>query len=182
METKPKRQCDEATLRRLAEMRLKANEVRKKKAELKRAEKDEKKKAFDAKYEEKVLKKQPEKPQEAVIEETEKEPYQRLAEAESVADSEDYQVELVPPRAKPAPRAKTAPMVLPPPVSEPNYKQEYYKMKLSSLQQHQHQQQQYQQYAQAPPYQHLTDIARQSIKQKVDRHVLEKAYKDLFSC
>lgn len=176
MEAKPKRVCDEATLKRLSEMREKANAVRRKKAELKRADKEASKKDFEKQYEEKVLKVKP-KP---VVEETEKEPYEPAPSqpAPSEADDDDFPVETVAKTPKTSrPKAQSAP---PPPPKEPNYKQMYYQHKLSQLQAQQQEQQFLQQYSRLPPYHHAVDIAKHQIKQRIDDDVLGSIYKGLF--
>jgi len=176
METKPKRKCDEATLKRLAEMRQKANEVRRRKAELKRAEKEASKKEFEKNYEEKVLKvKKP------VVEETDKQIYEQPPPKAEDDDDDDFPVEMVAKTTKPS-RAKPTGVSPPSTKAEPNYKQMYYQHKLSLLQQQQQQQQFYQNYAQLPPYAHAVDIAKHQIKQRVDDEVLGSIYKGLFGC
>jgi hypothetical protein len=173
MEDKRKRTPDEATLKRLAEMRLKANEVRKKKAELKRAEKEASKQDFDKRYEEKVL-----KAQKPVVEQTEKEPYEPAPKPTQDDQSEDdFPVEMVAKTAKKKPKATPAPQP-----AEPNYKQMYYQHKLSLLQQKQQQEQYLQQYSQLPPYAHAIDIAKHQIKARVDQDVLGDIYKGMFQC
>lgn len=173
MEAKPKRVCDEATLKRLAEMREKANAVRRKKAELKRAEKEASKKDFEKRYEEKVLKHQ--KP---VIEETDKQIYEPPPSKPAEDDDEDdYPIEMVAHRPK---TSKAKPKPQPEQPKEPNYKQMYYQHKLSQLQAQQQEQQFLQQYARLPPYQHAVDIAKHQIKQRVDDEVLGSIYRGLF--
>jgi hypothetical protein len=179
MEAKPKRTCDEATLKRLAEMRAKANEVRKKKAELKRAEKEATKKDFEKRYEEKVLKTQTPKP--VVQEETDKQIYDPPPPKPTDDGDDDFPLEMVAQRPK-STRAKPTPAPPPPPPQEPNYKQMYYQQKLSLLQSKQQEQQFYQQYARLPPYAHAVDIAKDQIKKRVDDEVLGSIYKGLFNC
>lgn len=173
MEDKRKRTPDEATLKRLAEMRAKANEVRRKKAELKRAEKEASKADFDKRYEEKVL-----KAQKPVAEQTEKEPYEPAPPKEEDQSEDDFPVEMVAKSSKRTAKPKAAPA--PPP--EPNYKQMYYQHKLSLLQQKQQQEQFLQQYSRLPPYAHAIDIAKHQIRQRVDDAVLDNVYKDMFQC
>lgn len=102
-----------------------------------------------------------------------------------------------PPQATPSPVAPVSQPIQVPqrqpraPKAEPDYKQEYYKQKLSLLQkqqaaQQQQQQQQLQQaqfvqsYAQMPPYNHAIDIARNSLRKKADDAMLKKVWQDLF--
>jgi hypothetical protein len=68
----------------------------------------------------------------------------------------------------------------------------YYQHKLSMLQQKQEeeriasqearlQEQFKQQYSRLPPYAHTIDIAKQSIKERVDKTIYDQVYKQLFS-
>ena len=180
--TKPKKQCDEATLKRLAAMRLKANEVRKKKAELRRAQQEEEKRQFEKEYETKVLKK-PEPKSKAPIKEAEIEhdiyPEQPAPQEEAESDDEyaDAPVPSKRPSKQKAPaRPKAQPVLTP----EPNYKQEYYKMKLYNIQQQQHHMSLASQYSQQPPQVHAQDIARQSIQKTMDKAIYDKVYRELF--
>jgi hypothetical protein len=180
--TKTKKQCDEATLKRLAAMRLKANEVRKKKAELRKAQQEEQKRQFEKEYETKVLKK-PEPKAKAPIKEAEIEHdiYPEQPASQEVADSDDEGPTEPAPSKKPSkskapPRPKAQPVLTP----QPNYKQEYYKMKLYNMQQHQHHLSVASQYAQQPPQVHAQDIARQSLQKTMDKAMYERVYKDLF--
>ena len=79
------------------------------------------------------------------------------------------------------------PVVAPPPPpqpKEPDYKAEYYKMKINMLRERQQQQEQQQNwhtmYQQAPSSVHAADIARQSIMARANKAVLERAYREIF--
>jgi hypothetical protein len=180
---RPKRQLTEEQLKKLADARKKAIEVRKQKGELNRAKKQEAKDKFQEEYDAKVLKKSPAKPapKETPIEETDKDIY----EATSPPPTEDdYPIEIVkkskaqgsaPARRKEGGNGDDNPL------KEPNYKQIYYQHKLAMLQAQQQEQQARQNYAQLPPYQHTIDIAKHQIKERVDKTVYENVYRQLFS-
>jgi hypothetical protein len=175
-ETKQKRQLSEEKLRILAANRLKGLETRKKRQEIKLAEKAEAKQKLEQEYETKVLKKKaPPPPKQVPIEETDEPVYEQPP--EQTQDSEPENEPLPPQRQKAAPRAKPQPL-------EPNYKQEYYKYKLQSMsakqQQEQQIQQQMQSYMQLPPYFHAVDVAKQQLKSKADDAVLKLAYSSIF--
>lgn len=163
---KRKQPCDEATLRRLADMRIKANEVRKKKAELRRVEAEERKAEFDKKYKEKVLKDKTE----PRVEETEKPIYPEPAAPPPTEDDETESEE----------ENEPLPPVLPPTPAEPNYKQMYYKAKLDAMQQQADQKQFVQNYQSMPYAYQAADIARQNLKNKANKQVLDQVYQSLF--
>jgi hypothetical protein len=173
---KQKKVCDEATLKRLAEMRKKSMETRKMKAELKKTKNENAKGQLKKEYESIVLKKK--EPVEQSVNETDEEIYKNANnvndgndDTESDAESE---VEI------PVKKNTRKPKV----VSQdaPNYKQEYYRQKLSLLQQQQEQSSFLQSYERLPPKQHLADIAKNQIKKRVDDEVMQRVYKDLFQC
>lgn len=173
---KQKKPIDEAVLRRLAEGRLKGLEVRRKKAEIKKQEKAEQRDKINKEYEEKVLNKKPE-PKQEIEESTDKEIYERSnnVESDSEVESEDD---------TPVIKANVQKTRKPKVISQdaPNYKQEYYRQKLSLLQQQQEQSSFLQSYERLPPKQHLADIAKNQIKKRVDDEVMQRVYKDLFQC
>lgn len=176
--------ADEATKKRLEEMRQKGLETRRMKAQLKKAEKDEAKEALRKAYEDKVLKKQ-QKAEKAPIEETEKEIYERAnhAEEEHETDSDDYEEE--PPKPTPKPKAsksKTVKATPTPQPQDPNYKNEYYRVKLDRLRQQEEQAQFMNSYARLPPAAHAADIARQQLTNKINKEVFDRVYTDLFQC
>ena len=178
---KPK--CNEATLRRLAEMRKRAAEVRKQKAELRQAEKDEKKQAFQRAYEDKVLKKKrvPAANQaEAKTSDdeslTDLEIHPRAA-LGPVMEEEDPAIERKNKVGGAARRTKVSAVH-----TEPSAKERYYEYKLNRLQNEQEQKTFVNQYAQLPPYAHMQDIARNQIRATVDKQVLERVYGELFGC
>jgi hypothetical protein len=172
---KQKKPIDEAVLRRLAEGRLKGLETRRKRAEIKKQEKADAMQQLNKNYEEKVLKSKS-KPKE-VIEETDKEIYeQNIEESNSEVESENDTPVIkanVQKTRKPKVVSQDAPT---------NYKQEYYRQKLSLLQQQQEQSSFLQSYERLPPKQHLADIAKNQIKKRVDDEVMQRVYKDLFQC
>lgn len=180
-ETKQKRQVSEEKLRILAENRLKGLETRKKRQQIKLAEKAEAKQKLEQEYEAKVLKKKAQPPKQIPIEETDEPVYpqpQASPEEESEPDVPSENDELPPAiKQRAVPRAKPQP-------SAPNYKQEYYKYKLQQLsakQMHEQQmQQQMQSYMQLPPYFHAADVARQQLKSKADDAVLKLAFNSIF--
>ena len=163
-------------LARLAEMRIKAAEARRKRGQISKVKKEEKKAAFEKEYEAVVLKKQPnavKKTEQPIAEEaTDKEVYENQTTAE--IESEDEEPQYVPKvKAKSSQRA--------PSYKEPNYKQDYYRHKLSMLQQ-QHEQATFaNQYSQLPPQQHVVDIARNQLKTKVDKEIMNRVWNELFS-
>ena len=186
-----KKPCDEATLKKMAEMRAKSLETRRMRAALKRTDKEEEKAALRKAYEERVLKKtQPQpQPQETTkdikVEETDKEiyPKARVADETDGEDSSDAE-ELPPPppkttKKKVSKSSKVASDELSVTPSQ-NYKQMYYAAKLQRLQQEQEQSNFMSSYAQMPSAVHAADIARQQLKSKVNREVYDRVYKDLF--
>ena len=177
--TKEKKQVSEETLRRLAECRKKGIETRKMKAELKKKEAEEAKAKLKAQYEEKVLKKKAPAPAPTPepVEETEKEIYPTKSQQQDESEDEEYEAP-PPPKTKKKSVSKQQLQQ----VGEPNYKQMYYQHKLSMLQHQQEQASFASQYARLPPYAHAVDIAKNSIRQNVDKAVLEKVYKELFNC
>lgn len=182
MSDKQKKPCDEATLKRMAEMRKRSLETRKMKAELKKVEKQDSKEALRKAYEERVLKKKidADKKQEP-IEETDNEIYEKAVTVESDAESEVDDVP--PPKPTRVPKG-TKPKAVPVMEThqEPNWKQEYYKMKAQKLQEQQQQAQFYQSYTNMPPAVHVADIARNQLKAKVDKELMQRVYNDLFNC
>ena len=178
---KQKKPIDEAVLRRLAEGRLKGLETRRKKSEIKKQEKAEAMSKLNKEYEEKVLKKK--EPVEQSLNETDEEIYKDANNVNNDNDEYDseneseIESEVTVPVKKNTRKPKAA-------VSHdaPNYKQEYYRQKLSLLQQQQEQSNFLQSYERLPPKQHLADIAKNQIKQRVDKEVLSRVYKDLFQC
>lgn len=170
---KQKKVCDEATLKRLAEMRKKSMETRKMKAELKKNKKETEKETLKKEYESVVMKRQ--EPKKEVLEETDEEIYKVNDDVDN-NDETDSEVEEVKPKAKTSrkPKAETQ--------DAPNYKQEYYRHKLSLLHQQQEQSSFLQSYERLPPKQHLADIAKNQIKKRVDDEVMQRVYKDLFQC
>lgn len=176
-----KKKASEEVRIRLEKARLKGLETRRMKAELKKQSKQEEKEALRQAYEEKVLKKKPTtKPKQVVadtneeIEETDRELYPRKHitddECESETESIDEPIVTVKQKTKKQPKANT----------EPNYKNEYYKMKMLKLQQHDEQQQFQQSYARASPQTHMVDIAKSQLKSKIDNEVYNRVFKDLF--
>jgi hypothetical protein len=166
-------------LRRLAEARKKSLATRQMKSAIKKAKVDEDREALTKEYEEKVLKKKPPQKKEVVeekVEETDKDIYEERMPVKEAQSEDDYPIEIVP-KAK----SKKKPSQ-PPKPQEPNYKQIYYQHKLAMLQQKQQQDQFNEQYARLPPYAHTVDIAKQSIKERVDKVVYDEVWKQLFSC
>lgn len=176
---RPKRQMTEEQLKRLANARKKALEVKKMKAELNKAKKDEEKAKFQEEYDTKVLKKTSTPPPAPVqepptpppVEETDKDIYE--SQMTHSQEEEEYPVELVPKGKKRQPRASPIPY-------EPDYKQLYYKSKLEALQSKTQEEQFRNQYARLPPYAHTVDIAKHQIKERVDKAVYDNVYKSLF--
>lgn len=175
-----RRIVDEERLKRLAAARKKALMVRQQKAELKKAKKQEEQESFQKEYEEKVLKKQspPKKVVEEKVEETDKDIYEEQMPVKPASSEDDYPIEMVA-KAKPRKKAQAPALTQP---QEPNYKQMYYQHKLAMLQAKQQQEQFNQHYAQLPPYHHTVDIAKNSIKERVDKVVYDEVWKQLFSC
>lgn len=183
---KQKKPIDEAVLRRLAEGRLKGLETRRKRAEIKKQEKADAMQQLNKNYEEKVLKSKS-KPKE-VIEETDKEIYtntrtHETIESDSNESEEESEIE-APIKRNTRPSNGAVASRKPKAISQdaPNYKQEYYRQKLSLLQQQQEQSSFLQSYERLPPKQHLADIAKNQIKKRVDDEVMQRVYKDLFQC
>lgn len=178
-EEKPKkRPVDEATLKRLAEGRLKGLEIRRKRAELKKQEKAEQREKINKEYEEKVLKKQETKAEPTKDEEYDKEIYNNTNtdNGGNTSDDEESEQEEVVKTPMKTPRKPKAVIQ----DTTPNYKQEYYKHKLSLLQQQREQSQFMDNYTRLPPQHHLADIAKNQIKQRVDSEVMSRVYKELF--
>lgn len=177
-EQKPKKPLDEATLKRLAEMRKKSIETRRMRAELKKATKEEEKESLKKAYEEKILKKKPtqSKPEthDEPIDETEEEIYENSNYAVSDAESE---AEVSKPKSRAKPKPKMAANK-----TEPNWKQEYYRMKMQRLQQQEEQSKFVNSYATMPPQVHVADIARQQLSQKVNKELYDRVFNDLFRC
>lgn len=176
---RPKRQMTEEQLKRLADARKKALEVKKMKGELTKARKAEEKAKLKEEYETKVLKKTqptpptpPPSPVSQPIEETDKDIYEK--EQPQPTEEEEYPVELVPKGKGKKPKA------LPVQPTEPDYKQLYYKSKLEMLQAKQQEEQFRDQYARLPAYAHTVDIAKHQIKERVDKAVYDSVYKSLF--
>lgn len=188
-EEKPKkRQVDEATLRRLAEGRLKGLEIRRKKAELKKQEKAEEREKINKAYEERVLKKKP-TPSEEVSEETDKEIYEQPVAPNNQSESDDEREEPVKARATKQTQRKPKQDVGSYNDTAPNYKNEYYRMKLERLRMQERdatlttQQSQFQHhYANLPSQHHVIDIARNQLQNKVNQEVYNRVFKDLFNC
>lgn len=166
---KPKKKVDEATLRRLAEGRLKGLETRRKRAELKKQEKAEQREKLDKEYETKILKKK--EPSNELIEETTEEIYANTLHNNVVSESEEE-----------APIKKTTrkPAKVVHQDATPNYKQEYYRVKLEKLRNAHDENQFVHQYARLPTYAHMADVAKSQITNKVNQEVLSRVYKDLF--
>jgi hypothetical protein len=161
----------EAELKRLAEMRVLAQQTKTKQKEIRAAIKQEAKEKLERDYEEKVLKKQqPPAPPIEQIEETDKDLYPQNA----VIESEVSDDEVVTSKAK---QSKLKPKPQP---TEPNYKSLYYKAKLERLQQDRDQYQFLQQYSQLPPQQHAIDIAQSQLKSKANKLAYEQTYRSLF--
>jgi hypothetical protein len=184
--TKPKRQLTEEGIKRRKEGLQKANEVRKMKAEIKKTEKEAQKEALRKAYEEKVLNKKQEQapPVSQAVEETDKEIYNNAKHMDTESESESESESERPP---PKPRAKSAkpakliePEQMPQQPQLPNYKNEYYRMKMERLRQQEEQNNFMQNYQRLPPSAHVADVARQQIKNKIDREVYDRVYKDLF--
>jgi hypothetical protein len=173
MEDPPKQKpkCDEATLRRLADMRKKAAEVRKQKAELRQAEKDEKKQEFQKVYETKVMKNKKSLP---AIPETEMELHQPpnmpppSPPLQAGADDDDD------PAGQAANKPKRSLG------GHASAKDRYYEYKLNRLQQEEEQKTFQQNYTRMPAQHHMHDIARNQIRANVDKHVFDRVYRELF--
>lgn len=165
-----KKPVDEAVLRRLAEGRLKGLETRRKRAEIKKQEKAEAMNKLNKEYQEKVLKKkEPTEKSMQPIEETDKEIYPIKSVDTDTDDGDDEYEE-----PKPQSRKKIVQQ------QKQNYKQDYYKYKLDMLMQQQEQSNFMNQYSRLPPQQHLAEVAKHEIKQRVDKEVLQRVYRDLF--
>lgn len=148
---KEKRQPSEKQLRALAEGRKKSMDTRLKQKELKLAGKAEAKEKLNRDYEEKVLKKkQPPRPDDKVTE--------TQSESESETESQN------------APLKQET----------PNYKQLYYKHKLTLLEQQQQEQQFIKQYQRAPSHVHAADIAKATLKQRGNDAILKQVMRDIF--
>jgi hypothetical protein len=174
--------ADEETKKRLAEMRLKGLETRKMKAELKKVEKEQQKAELKNAYEEKVLKSKKQEPEPVKIEETTKEIYPSATHADETEaeESDEEPVPMKPVKAKKQGQAR--PPTQPPMTNVTNYKQEYYKLKMMKLQEHDEHNRFMQSYSQMPPSVHVADIARQQLKSKVDKELMQRVYNDLFQC
>lgn len=183
--TQGKKKADEATIKRLAAARLKGLETRRMKAELKKIEKAEEKEALKKTYEEKVLKKAPpqKKAEEVAEDETDKEIYsnQPTVESDGASDSElDSEPVVSKPKVKHTakkPSTKTSNFIEETPM---NWKNEYYKMKMMRLQEQNNHQQFMHSYSQMPPQQHMLDIAKSQLQNKVNKELMSRVYNDLF--
>lgn len=177
---------------RLEQCRVKGLETRRMRAAIREAEAKQAKDALRTAYEQKVLGKKeaatpvptPPKvkfsPVAVPIEETD------ACVHPEAADHSDEEFENVPQPPPPKPKAarvKSQPVqneyVAEP--SEPNYKQLYYKEKLNGLQASQQQASFAQQYQALPSSYHAADIARQTLKNKADKVVLDRVYRELFN-
>lgn len=165
---KPKKKVDEATLRRLAEGRLKGLEVRRKRAELKKQEKAEQREKLDKEYETKILKKK--EPSNEPIEETDKEIYENPNAAPESESEEEAPVKKT--TRKPQKDIQRE--------SPLNYKNEYYRLKLEKLRNAHEENQFVHQYARLPTYNHAVDIAKSQITNKVNSEIYNRVFKDLF--
>lgn len=182
-----KKPCDEATLKKMAEMRAKSLETRRMRAALKRTDKEEEKAALRKAYEERVLKKTQPQPQETtkVIEETDKEIYPKARVDDETTDGDESDAEELPP---PPPKTTKKKVSKSPKVTSDegivtpsqNYKQMYYAAKLQRLQQEQERSNFMSSYASMPSAVHAADIARSQLKSKVNKEVFDRVYKDLF--
>jgi hypothetical protein len=153
------------------------------KAELKKVEKEAEKEKLKMAYEQKVLKKKPAEPKETIedIETTDKEiyPVKHKAKSDDESDSDDENVVVPKPKPKAKGKTKTNAEVVDYP-NQTNYKQEYYRAKLEKIKQQDQQQHFMQSYSQLPPQQHMADIARNQLQNKLDKEVMARVYKDLF--
>lgn len=157
--TRTKKPLSEDRLRMLANARKKALEVKKMKGELTKAKKAEEQENLKKEYEEKVLKK--------------KKVVSQEPEEESETEKDIY-AEMMPSPLQSSVRKKSH-------TSSPDYKQLYYQQKLQLLQENQKQNEFKQQYSRLSPYEHTVDIAKNSIKNRVDKAVYDQVYKQLFS-
>lgn len=190
--------ADEATKKRLEEMRLKGLETRKMKSALKKADKEQQKEELRKAYEERVLKRQqakqaeqqaePPKPQAPPPpppqqeEETDKDIYNnaRYAEEQETETESEEEAPPPPPKARSKkPTSKATPKTYHQP-TEPNYKQEYYRLKMMKLQEQDEHNRFLQSYERAPPSVHVADIARQQLSKKIDRELFNSVYNQLF--
>lgn len=172
-EQKPKKVCDEATLRRLAEMRLKSVQTRKMKAELKKTKKETEKEQLKQEYESVVLKKN--EPIKQPIEETDEEIYKRNNVNDNDDEDDESDVEEVVKPKKNTRKNKIVP-------ETPNYKNEYYRLKLETFQRKRDDENFMNNYSRLPPYQKVADIARSQITDSVHKEVYSRVFKDLFGC
>lgn len=170
-EQKPKKVCDEATLKRLAEMRKKSLQTRKMKSELKKTKKESEKEQLKKEYENVVMKKKVE-PQE-IVEETDKEIYERNNQSVQ-SDSEEEEVVVVKKNTrKPAKVVKQ---------ETPNYKNEYYRLKLERLSKERDEEQFVHNYSRLSAQHKVADIARSQITDNVNKEIYNRVFKDLFGC
>lgn len=151
--TPGKRQLSETQLRALAEGRKKSFETRGMKKEVNQAKKVEKKEKLKQEYEELVLKKK-----------KQPEPEKPAEDAETQSDSE----------------SETESQNVPLKEETPNYKQLYYKHKLTLLEQQQQEQQFIKQYQRAPSHVHAADIAKATLKQRGNEAILKQVMRDIF--
>lgn len=178
-----KKKADEATIKRLAEARLKGLETRRMKAELKKVEKAEEKEALKKTYEEKVLKKTAPKKAEKVEkaeESTDKEIYANqptATESDGGSDSEMESEPVAKPKVR-KPTTKPSKSVEETPI---NYKQMYYQAKLERMRMQEEQANFMSNYARASPQTHMVDIAKSQLQSKVNRELMSRVYNDLFS-
>lgn len=165
-----KKPLSEDRLRMLANARKKALEVKKMKGEITKAKKAEEQESLKKEYEEKVLKKKEPAPKKVVPEE------------ESETEKDIYAEMNVPPTKNQAvlPRKTMRGSVDNSP-HVPDYKQLYYQQKLQLLQENQKQNEFKQQYSRLSPYEHTVDIAKNSIKNRVDKAVYDQVWNQLFS-
>jgi hypothetical protein len=189
MEAKTKSRATPAQLRQLEANRIKGMETRKMKAQLRKAELEENKKKLVEQYESKILKKSsspttppplptPLSAKNSKIEETEDPIYEEVQsapkEGEEEGQDENYPIEIVKPKRE---RIRA-----PPPVKqEPDYRQEYYKHKLTNLTKRQQEEQFTQQYSQLPAQAHAVDIAKATLVNKANKEMLSRVYNELFS-
>jgi hypothetical protein len=188
MEAKPKSKATPAQLKQLEANRIKGMETRKMKAQLRKAELEENKKKLVDEYESKILKKSSSPtppppshtstPAKAKIEETEDPIYDEVQSAPQEEQDENYPIEIVQPRRA---RAPPQPKQI---KEEPDYRQEYYKHKLTTLtkkqQEEQHNNQFTQQYSQLPAQSHAIDIAKSTLVNKANKEMLSRVYNELF--
>jgi hypothetical protein len=181
---KPKKPLSEAQLRRIAQMQIKAAEKNRKKGELSRALKAEKEQQFEKLYEEKVIKKKslqtpkkqidtppPNTPTEEENEGSQNEPPKKLAPvgfAKGCLEARDG--------------ASSSHRDLVPPV--PDYKNEYYRLKMEGLLEQKLQQEQQtqfkQNYLQLPFRNQMIDVARNNIRKTVDKKMMQNVYQSLY--